>query len=99
MRIFLFALSLSFFTLGVHAGDIYVKENGSVAEALKQAREWRRLNSPQAAGGIRIHLADAVYPLQKPLFIRPERQRHKGFTHHHHGWHTLWRHRRQRMET
>lgn len=72
MRKILFALSLSFFTLGVHAGDIYVKENGSVAEALKQAREWRRLNSSQAAGGIRIHLADAVYPLQKPLFIRPE---------------------------
>lgn len=72
MRKILFALSLSFFTLGVHAGDIYVKENGLVAEALKQAREWRRLNSPQAAGGIRIHLADAVYPLQKPLFIRPE---------------------------
>ena len=38
MRKILFALSLSFFTLGVHAGDIYVKENGSVAEALKQAR-------------------------------------------------------------
>ena len=72
MRRILFALSLSLCSLGIHAGDIYVGKNGSVAEALKQAREWRRLNSPQVGGGIRIHLADTVYQLQKPLFIRPE---------------------------
>ena len=72
MRKILYALCLILYSLGIYAGDIYVEKNGSVAEALKQAREWRRLNSQEIAGGIRIHLADAVYPLQKPLFIRPE---------------------------
>ena len=72
MRKILCAFGLALCSLGVTAGDIYVDKNGSVADALKQAREWRRLNSQEIAGGIRIHLADAVYPLQKPLFIRPE---------------------------
>ena len=72
MRRILYALCLILYSLGIYAGDIYVEKNGSIAEALKQAREWRRLNSQEIAGGIRIHLADAVYPLQKPLFIRPE---------------------------
>ena len=72
MRKILCALSLLVCSLSVSAGDIYVDKNGSVADALKQAREWRRLNSKEVAGGIRIHLADTVYRLQKPLFIRPE---------------------------
>ena len=72
MKRILFVLSLVVSSLHVCAGDIYVKKDGSVAEALKQAREWRRLNSPEVVGGIRIHLADAVYHLQKPLYIRPE---------------------------
>ena len=72
MRKILCAFGLALCSMGVTAGDIYVDKNGSVADALKQAREWRRLNSQEIAGGIRIHLADAVYPLQKPLFIRPE---------------------------
>ena len=58
------AFGLALCSLSVTAGDIYVDKNGSVADALKQAREWRRLNSQEIAGGIRIHLADAVYPLQ-----------------------------------
>ena len=72
MRKILCALGLALCSLNAVAGDIYVGKNGLVADALKQAREWRRLNSPEVAGGIRIHLADTVYPLQKPLFIRPE---------------------------
>ena len=72
MKRILFVLSLVVSSLHVCAGDIYVKKDGSVAEALKQAREWRRLNSPEVVGGIRIHLADAVYHMQKPLYIRPE---------------------------
>ena len=72
MRKVLCAILLAVCSLNASAGDIYVDKNGSVTDALKTAREWRRLNSPEVAGGIRIHLADTVYPLQKPLFIRPE---------------------------
>jgi len=56
----------------LHASDIYVPANGSIVDALKQAREWRRLNTPECKENIFIHLADAVYRLDKPLFIRPE---------------------------
>lgn len=56
----------------VMATDIYVKAGGSVADALKQAREWRRLNAPEAQENIFIHLADTLYRLNKPLFLRPE---------------------------
>ena len=72
MRKILCAALLAACSLNASAGDIYVDKNGSVADALKKAREWRRLNSQEIVGGIRIHLADTVYPLQKPLFIRPE---------------------------
>ena len=72
MRRILLGLGLALCSLSIYAGDIYVDKNGSVADALRQAREWRRLNSQEVKGGIRIHLSDAVYNLQKPLFIRPE---------------------------
>lgn len=45
---------------------------GSVAEALRRAREWRRLKSPEADGDIRIMLSDGVHRLSEPLFVRPE---------------------------
>lgn len=67
------------------AGDIYVATTGSDSAdgtrlsplrtpeaALKMAREWRRLDMPQAEGGIRIHLTGGEYRLAKPLFLRPE---------------------------
>lgn len=67
------------------AGDIYVSPQGNdkapgtaleplhtPAAALKMAREWRRLKSGNAVGGITIHLSDGEYSLQKPLFVRPE---------------------------
>lgn len=44
----------------------------SVAEALKRAREWRRLKAPEAEGGIRIVLAPGVYRQNEALFLRPE---------------------------
>ena len=66
-------------------GEIYVAPSGcdkaagtadaplkSVGEALKRAREWRRLDDPAAKTDININLADGVYTLTKPLFIRPE---------------------------
>jgi hypothetical protein len=67
------------------AGEVYVSPHGSdrnagtkeapyltLNRAIKQAREWRRLNRPEAAGGICICLEDGVYAQSAPLFIRPE---------------------------
>lgn len=67
------------------AGEIYVSLRGSdmnagtkeapfqsLSRAIKEAREWRRLNRPEVAGGIRIRLGAGVYSLSTPLFIRPE---------------------------
>ncbi|MDO4159868.1 MAG: right-handed parallel beta-helix repeat-containing protein [Prevotellaceae bacterium] len=68
------------------AGDIYVSsvkgnDNGSgtadaplktLENALKMAREWRRLNKPEANGGINIMMREGTYRLGKPLFVRPE---------------------------
>lgn len=44
----------------------------SVGEALKLAREWRRLGRPEARDDVRIVLAGGTYRLSTPLFIRPE---------------------------
>lgn len=76
---------LLFSASAMHAGDIYVSTCGNdslsgqaeaplrtVAEAMKRAREWRRLKSPEAEGDIRIILADGVYRQTEPLFVRPE---------------------------
>ena len=67
------------------AGNIYVSPNGNdaakgtvseplktVEAALKQAREWRRLGSAEAEGGINIIMRGGVYSIDKPIFIRPE---------------------------
>lgn len=67
------------------AGDIWVSPRGNdnnigtreaplrtVAQALKEAREWRRLHKAEAKDGIYIHLADGVYTQTEPLFVRPE---------------------------
>ena len=72
--------------IGSHAGNIYVSalkgdDNApgtvarplkSVGEALKRAREWRRLKAKEAAGDIRIILEGGVYRQATPLFLRPE---------------------------
>ncbi|MGH7238113.1 MAG: hypothetical protein ACREGF_06265, partial [Candidatus Saccharimonadales bacterium] len=67
------------------AADIWVSPKGSdagagtkdspkrtIAAALRQARELRRLNSPSVTGGIHIILEDGAYIMDAPLFIRPE---------------------------
>ena len=67
------------------SGDIYVSLNGNdsndgtiarplqtLHQALRQAREWRRLHRPEVAGGITIHLEMGTYLLSRPIFIRPE---------------------------
>lgn len=67
------------------AGDIYVSPKGSdlgegtlesplksVHSALQMAREWRRLNDARMHGGIRIHLREGNYFMERPLYVRPE---------------------------
>lgn len=44
----------------------------TVAEALKRAREWRRLKAPEANEDIRIIMEGGVYRQSEPLFLRPE---------------------------
>lgn len=73
-------VSLVFF-----AGEIYVSLQGNdknpgtkeapfntLNRAIKQAREWRRLNWPEVAGGIYIRLEEGVYAQRNSLFLRPE---------------------------
>ena len=67
------------------AGEIYVSLQGNdknpgtkeapfntLNRAIKQAREWRRLNWPEVAGGINIRLEEGVYAQRNSLFLRPE---------------------------
>ena len=62
------------------AGEIYVSLQGNdknpgtkeapfytLNRAIKQAREWRRLNRPEVAGGIYIRLEEGVYALASIL--------------------------------
>ena len=81
----LFFWCLLFSLLTANAGEIYVSNKGcdtnkgtqesplrTIAQALKQAREWRRLNNIQITNGITILLEEGVYAEPKMLFIRPE---------------------------
>ena len=67
------------------AGEIYVSLQGNdknpgtkeapfntLNRAIKQAREWRRLNRPEVSGGIYIRLEEGVYAPRNSLFLRPE---------------------------
>lgn len=67
------------------AGDIYVSPNGNdrgdgtqttplktIHQALRQAREWRRLGDNRVTNGINIILLAGTYKMDEPLFIRPE---------------------------
>lgn len=67
------------------SGEIYVSLQGNdknsgtkeapfytLNRAIKQAREWRRLNRPEVAGGIYIRLEEGVYAQRNSLFLRPE---------------------------
>lgn len=56
----------------VWGDEIVVSEGQSLHEALREAREWRRINDPRAAGGITIRINAGRYYMQEPLFIRPE---------------------------
>ena len=47
-------------------------EGRAVAEALREAREMRRLDSLHAINSITIHLRPGTYFLNEPLFVRQE---------------------------
>lgn len=87
MRKTLFTLLLTVVChTGVTAGDIHVSatrgnDSGkgtadaplrSIEAAVKQAREWRRLNDARCEGGINILLHGGTYHVDSRLFIRPE---------------------------
>ena len=78
-------LLLLFISINSNAADIWVATNGNdanagtkanpkltLAAAIRQARELRRLNDPSIAGGIHIILTGGEYVLDEPVFIRPE---------------------------
>ena len=79
-----FIIFLGWFS-SLFAGEIYVSLQGNdknpgtkeapfntLNRAIKQAREWRRLNWPEVAGGIYIRLEEGVYAQRSSLFLRPE---------------------------
>ena len=51
---------------------ISTDQGKTVAEALREAREMRRLDSLHVINGITIHLRPGTYHLNEPLFIRQE---------------------------
>ena len=55
--------------LCVQAADIYITPDSSLHDAVRKAREMRRLGQ---ASEVTIHLAAGVYPLYEPLRLRPE---------------------------
>lgn len=59
-------------TVALSAADIYVKSDESLNDALRKARELRRLNDPSVKDGVTIHLEQGNYYLYEPLFVRPE---------------------------
>lgn len=77
--------ALLFGHTGLYAADIYVSLKGSdrnpgtreqpvasLANALRKARELRRLNDPSIKEGINIIIAGGFYQLNEPVVIRPE---------------------------
>ncbi len=68
MRIKLLFLSL-LCGLCVQAADIYITPDSSLQDAVRKAREMRRLGQAQQ---VIIHLAAGVYQLYEPLRLRPE---------------------------
>jgi hypothetical protein len=80
----LLALLLTFGSVSQGA-EIYVSRQGSdrntgsrseplasLSAALRQAREWRRLNHAGIQGGIVIIMEKGIYQLDEPIVIRPE---------------------------
>ena len=65
-------LLLLFVSLLLQAADIIVEPGGSLHDALRQAREWRRTDDSRCIGGINIIVKPGRYYMSEPLFLRPE---------------------------
>src|SRR2546421_8550584 len=85
MRLSILFLSISFLLPLLVWSQIYVSTTGSdnnegtmarpkgtVAGALRKAREMRRLNDPLTKKGVEIIVGEGTYQFSEPLFIRPE---------------------------
>ena len=68
MKNIIFALTLLFAT-SASAADLYVTPDSSLTDAVRKARELRRLGKAQT---VTIHLSKGVYSLYDPLRLRPE---------------------------
>ena len=68
MKNIIFALTLLFAT-SASAADLYVTPDSSLTDAVRKARELRRLGKAQT---VTIHLSKGVYSLYEPLRLRPE---------------------------
>ena len=68
MRKLIFLLSM-FFALTVQSADIHITPDSSLVDAVRKAREMRRLGK---ATEVTIHLAAGTYYLYEPLRLRPE---------------------------
>ena len=55
--------------MSCHAADIYISPDSSLTDAVRKAREMRRLGK---ATEVTIHLAAGTYYLYEPLRLRPE---------------------------
>lgn len=55
--------------LHVQAADLFITPDSSIADAVRKAREMRRLRQ---ASDVTIHLAAGTYRLYEPLRLRPE---------------------------
>ena len=68
MKRILFFVSLMC-CLTIQAADIHITPDSSLVDAVRKAREMRRLGQ---ASEVTIHLSEGVYPLYEPLRLRPE---------------------------
>ena len=68
MRKLIFLLSMCF-ALTVQSADIHITPDSSLVDAVRKAREMRRLGK---ATEVTIHLAAGTYYLYEPLCLRPE---------------------------
>ena len=67
-RLFLLFIMI-FSSLCMQAADIHITPDSSLVDAVRRAREMRRLGQ---ASEVTIHLAAGVYQLYEPLRLRPE---------------------------
>ena len=68
MKRILFFISI-FCSVTIHAADIFITPDSSLVDAVRKAREMRRLGK---ATEVTIHLSEGTYFLYEPLRLRPE---------------------------